>query len=90
MSVRKSVFIVAVLIAGSMVGTKAGKRTTPAPSNIADGTDPMPNPYPKPPARLVADGTDPMPNPYPKPPAILVADGTDPMPNPYPKPPTRC
>jgi len=37
-------------------------------SNVRDGGDPMPNPYPKPNASfLTADGGDPMPNPYPKP-----------------------
>jgi hypothetical protein len=70
MSVRKSVFIsVAVLAVCSMVGANHRKGSIPGPANIADGADPMPNPYPRPPAILSADGTDPMPNPYPKPPA---------------------
>jgi hypothetical protein len=90
MSVPKSVFIIAaVFTVGSMADANHGPRNIPVPAKIADGTEPMPNPYPKPPARLVADGTDPMPRPYPMPPTILGADGGDPMPNPYPKSPAR-
>jgi hypothetical protein len=96
MNVRMSLSVisfVAVLGLSSSLEVNLAKPKVTVPSYVADGTDPLPNPYLKPKGLVepvvVADGTDPMPNPYPKPKGnlspVLVADGTDPLPNPYAK-----
>lgn len=74
MNARKSIFAISgmVLVAACLLFTGSqNPGSVSAPPTVADGGDPMPNPYPKPPAAIVADGGDPMPNPYPKPPASL-------------------
>lgn len=74
MNTRKSILAISgmVLVTASLLfAGSQNPRSVSNPSKVADGGDPMPNPYPKPPATIVADGGDPMPNPYPKPPASL-------------------
>jgi hypothetical protein len=89
MKVRKSLFAVSVvglLFAGPFSVGKAVSKVSSRPA-VADGTDPVPRPYPKPTrgGLVVADGADPVPLPYPKPTrGGWVADGTDPVPLPYP------
>jgi hypothetical protein len=82
---RKSVFLasaVALFFAAAGVAGWAVVKPPTGPSLHADGTDPVPLPYPRPTRGLVADGTDPVPLPYPK--KEWLADGTDPVPLPYP------
>ena len=75
MKARKSILAISGMVLVTACLLFAGSQNPlreSAPSKVADGGDPMPNPYPKPPATIVADGGDPMPNPYPKPPASLL------------------
>jgi len=74
MIVRKTLFVsgFALLAFTSLVAVNQHQIHRAILPAIADGGDPMPNPYPpvvkggK--GTLTADGGDPMPNPYPKPP----------------------
>ncbi len=58
------------MILGGTVGSHVALSQRAVPAIIADGTDPMPPPFPlaipdKSPPVIIADGTDPMPPPFP-------------------------
>ncbi|PWU04421.1 MAG: hypothetical protein C5B51_16895 [Terriglobia bacterium] len=86
----------AVAMLAALAGISASySATLAAPAGVlADGTDPIPPPYPLAiPGKVgplqIADGTDPVPPPYPlavpgKLAPLQLADGTDPVPPPYP------
>jgi hypothetical protein len=83
MTVRKFLFAVsavALLFGGSVLAEKASRRPVPQPKSVADGADPVPLPYPKPPRSGIVGNANVLPGS-----GILVADGADPVPLPYPR-----
>src|SRR5229473_2569316 len=94
-SLLLGLFISIVLIAPSLSSTDRTRHSgqsvaAPLPSQVADGSGPVPPLPPLPPGQLAADGSGPVPPlpPSPKPPvSYLMADGSGPVPPLPPLPP---